>query len=316
MAPGRARGSVLLRQAETFFLGALLPLMGQLYVLAEAKGEIRLLALEAASGNVAWSQPLAVVEQSVLQDPLRRTAGVSPAYADGILVCPTSTGAIVGLDLATRSLLWGYRYGRGRTAERRMGGFGIFPFPRSDREGCANPRWTDASVCIRDGRIVATPIESETLHCLSLSDGGLLWKQPRQDDLYVACLTHDNVVLVGRHAVRALSLADGKPAWDGRTVPFPEDSMPSGRGFLSNNRYYIPLSSAEVLGIDVDAGGGRTSPSCGKGRCRKPYLLQGTNRFSGSGRPCRILPVGRGHGRSGPPSESRSRRRKFACPAR
>ena len=83
-------------------------MQGQLYVLAEIKGEIRLLALEAATGDVLWSQQLASAEPDILQDPMRRWSGASPSYADGILVCPTSAGAVVGVELATRSLLWGY----------------------------------------------------------------------------------------------------------------------------------------------------------------------------------------------------------------
>ncbi|MGA2799007.1 MAG: PQQ-binding-like beta-propeller repeat protein, partial [Thermoguttaceae bacterium] len=98
------------RLADTFFLGPPLPLMGQLYVLAETKGEIRLLVLDAANGNLSWSQQLlAVMEQNSQQGPpIRRMSGISPSYADGILVCPTSTGALVAVELATRSLLWGY----------------------------------------------------------------------------------------------------------------------------------------------------------------------------------------------------------------
>ena len=84
--------------------------MGRLYELAEVSGEIRLLALEAATGKVLWSQQIALVEQDVLRDPARRWTAVSPSYADGILVCPTANGAIVAIELATRSLLWGYQY--------------------------------------------------------------------------------------------------------------------------------------------------------------------------------------------------------------
>ena len=98
------------RQANTFFLGPPLPLMGQLYVLADVKGEVHLLALNAATGDLVWSQPMASPPLSIVKDRLRRWAGMSPVYADGILVCPTYSGAIVGYDLATRSFLWGYRY--------------------------------------------------------------------------------------------------------------------------------------------------------------------------------------------------------------
>ena len=227
--------------------------MGQLYVLAEIKGEIRLLALEAATGKLCWSQQLVMVEHNVQQDPLRRLAGVSPSYADGILVCPTSTGAIVGVELATRSLLWGYRYGLDRSPNRN--GMIVLPPMVNGRAGGPNTwRWSDASVCISDGRILATPVESDSLHCLSLIDGELLWKQPRQEDLYVACVDQEKVVLVGGRTVRALRLADGKPAWEDRKVALPDQSMPSGRGFLNDDHYYLPLSSAQVAEIDIRTG--------------------------------------------------------------
>ena len=47
---------------------------------------------------------------TAVQNPQRRLAGVSPSYSDGVLVCPTASGAIIAVDLTTRSLLWGYRY--------------------------------------------------------------------------------------------------------------------------------------------------------------------------------------------------------------
>ncbi len=83
-------------------------------------------------------------------------------------------------------------------------------------------------------------MESDCLYCLSLIDGKLLWKCPREDDLYVACVDRDKVVLVGRSGVRARRLADGKPAWGGRTVAFPDNSMPSGRGFWSGDDAVLP----------------------------------------------------------------------------
>ena len=103
-------GQESLRQSDAFFLGPPLPLRGQLYVMAEVKDEMRLLALDGATGNLLWSQQLAMVEANITQDPIRRLAGVSPSYSDGILICPTGSGCVVAVDLATRSLLWGYIY--------------------------------------------------------------------------------------------------------------------------------------------------------------------------------------------------------------
>ncbi len=237
--------------AGTFFLGPPLPLMGQLYVLTEVAGEIQLLALDAASGKILWSQQLAVPEQGILADPLRGLSGASPSYADGVLVCPTSAGALVAVNLASQSLLWGYQFSPYAT----RGGRRMAPMlaARAGRYGGSGvPGWSDAEVCIVNGHVLATPLESDSLHCLRLSDGEPLWKCARQDDLYVACADREKVVLVGRRAVRAVRLADGKPAWDGRTVELP--ATPSGRGFLADKRYFLPLSSAEVASIDLAAG--------------------------------------------------------------
>ena len=251
---GGPAGQFSLRQAETFFLGPPLPLRGQLYVLAEIKDEVRLMALDAASGNLLWSQQLTMVERSIAQDPLRRMAGLSPSYADGILVCPTGAGAVVAVDLATRALLWGYRYGHGGNAAdpNRQNQFlqlryGMYTMPM--------PRWLDGTAAIVDGRVLLTPAEGDRLHCLNLIDGTPAWEPvARQEDLYVACVHHGAIVLVGRREVHALRLADGKPAWDGRTVPLPAGAAVTGRGFYSGHQYFLPLSSAEVMAIDLDAG--------------------------------------------------------------
>jgi outer membrane protein assembly factor BamB len=249
---GGAADHYALRLAEVFFLGPPLPLAGRLYVLGERKEEIRLYALAAETGEMLWSQQLGVVEQPVQRDVVRRLAGATPSYADGILVCPTSAGAVVAVELATRSLLWGFRYGRdadpnGHVNDPMMRRLNMI------RGGEPPDGWTDSSITLVDGRVLVSPVESNELYCLNLLDGKLAWKQPRQDDLYLACVEQGKVILAGRHALRALRLADGEEAWPAKLV-LPEGSVPSGRGYLGNRMYYLPLSSAEVLVVDVSQG--------------------------------------------------------------
>lgn len=255
---GGPSGPHALPMAGHFFLGPPLPLQSRLYVLAEdervnaqEKGTIRLLALDAASGDMLWSQQLANSDAEGDQDPSWRQSGVSPSYADGVLVCPTGAGAIVGVDLTTRSLLWGYCFASGGNENRRNAG--MFLMPRRSEESSAS-QWLDDSLSICSGRVVTTPDDSDWLYCVGLYDGELIWKCPRKDDLYVACVDRDKVVLVGKNAVRAVQLSDGKPAWEGRAVSLPTNSTPSGRGFVSGNRYFLPLTSAEIVGIELTAG--------------------------------------------------------------
>ena len=247
---------------DAFFLGPPLPLRTELFAIAEIKDEIRLLTLEAATGKLLWSQQLAMVEQGIAQDPVRRLAGVSPSYADGILICPTGSGCVVAVDLATRSLLWGYvyphpdqqnyRHWRGAVPQVVMA-FANYQGPP--------PRWLDGTAMIVNGHVLVTPAEAEMLYCLNLADGKPVWKeQPRttpehhEEHYYIACVHQGKIVLVGRNGMDAINFDDGKPAWQGQTVAFPGGATVTGHGFYAGNRYFVPLSSGEVVAVDLDAG--------------------------------------------------------------
>ncbi|MDX1945761.1 MAG: PQQ-binding-like beta-propeller repeat protein [Pirellulaceae bacterium] len=234
-----------------FFLGPPLPLGDQLYALAELNSEIRLVCLGAGSGDLEWKQQLAMISEDAHQivfDRVRRLAGASPSYADGVLVCPTSAGAIVAVDLATRSLRWGYQYERWDAGQRTINGF------TSSRTVTPNQgSWVDGTATIADGAVIVTPVESQYLHCLDLLTGKVRWPaQARDDMLYVACVHQGNIILVGKSAVKAIKLSDGTPAWSGPTNLSGE--TPTGRGFASDKFYFLPVTGQKLLKIDLADG--------------------------------------------------------------
>ncbi len=69
--------------------------------------ETRLVVLDAQTGKLQWSQQLTLspTDRSA-QDQLRQSQALSPSIADEVIVCPVGNGAIVAVDLLTRSLLW------------------------------------------------------------------------------------------------------------------------------------------------------------------------------------------------------------------
>jgi outer membrane protein assembly factor BamB/tetratricopeptide (TPR) repeat protein len=238
--------------AGAFFLGAPLPLQDQLYVLAEMRGGINLVVLDAHTGKLAWMQQLAIVEQNLQLNPLRRTSGASPSYADGVLVCPTSAGAVVAVDLATRSLLWGYQYRRSPEQERHMqqrmaiASNGLVTMPVSP-----GSQWADTSAVIAEGRVLIPAVESDQLVCLSLLNGKEVWPPMRRDAaLYVAAAGAGRLIVVRESEVDVLNAATGKTV---NKISL-GGSHPSGRGFYSGDDYYLPLTSAEVVKIDLSAG--------------------------------------------------------------
>lgn len=233
--------------AECFFLGAPLPIDGRLYVLLEQRGEIQLGVLEADSGQLLWRQQLARVDEiDITMDGKRRLAGATPTYADGVLICPTSAGAVVAIDLATRALRWGRQY---KTPPRSS--------PSSFRRNATTlpqqgERWLDASVTVAEGKVLLTPIESDVLICLDLFDGSRVWSTPRNKMIYVACIYRSQAVLVGVDQVLALDLESGGSSWK-EPIQL-GGSMPSGRGFRSGDRYFLPTTQNEILEIDLAKG--------------------------------------------------------------
>ncbi len=236
--------------ADAFFLGPPLVLDDRLYVLAEIKSGIRLVVLDAATGRMAWSQQLLDLELNIAQNPVRRLAGATPSFADGVLVCPTSGGAVVAVDLSRRTLLWAYRYPQ--RFHHSAGSLNLLRRRRSRGFESAE-RWVDGAVTLAEGRALLTPAESNELHCLGIDDGQVQWRADRGDSLYLACVFEGRVIVVGRNSVSALRIDDGAPAWPDE-MPLPDGTLPSGRGFRSGHHYYLPLSSGEVVTVDLQQG--------------------------------------------------------------
>ncbi len=241
---GGASGEDEPRLAGAFFLGAPLPLFGQLYVLAELNGEIRLCVLDADSGHQVWSQQLAHMDnQRIVFDRLRRLAGATPSFGDGVLICPTSAGAVVAVDIANRSLLWGFQYNTNRQSKNN------FPFNPNTSSSKPTTRWQDSSVTIADSKVLLTPVEGNDILCLDLVSGKLLWKRKRDTDMYIATAHEKLAVSVATKKVVAYKLADGEPAWE---LPLDDgNEMPSGRGFRTGNSYFLPTTSNRLLEFDV-----------------------------------------------------------------
>lgn len=241
--------------AGAFFLGPPLPLQDKLYALVEINAEVRLVALDPRTGKLDWQQQIAQLEsRDILVDINRRLAGASPSYADGVLVCPTSAGAVVAVDLATRTLLWGFQYSTGAANDNRNGP--VF-FPRQTAAYQHRPigkHWVDGTVTIHDGKVIVTPVESDELFCLDLLTGQPAWPaQPRGEMLYVATVHKGNAILVGKNHLHSIRLADGKPNWD-NPVEIPDQAFPSGRGFHTGSSYYLPTTARLLVRFDLDQG--------------------------------------------------------------
>ena len=243
--------------AGAFFLGPPLPLSGHLYAMVELGEDVLLVVLDAATGKQEWAQQLGHVESTPIdEDILRRLAGATPSYSDGVLICPTSAGSVVAVDIATRSLMWGYQYKQVQRASQFAFNRG-FAIPQDQSER----RWLDASVTISDGAALVTPVDEDKIICLDLNmeQGKARWEAGRDGDLadalYIGCIHEGRALVVCKHKLVSLQMNDGKPAWQEPVELRRGDSeMPSGRGFQSGDFYYLPTTTSALLKISLGDG--------------------------------------------------------------
>jgi outer membrane protein assembly factor BamB/tetratricopeptide (TPR) repeat protein len=231
---------------DAYFFGPPLPSGGLLYAVYEKKGDVRLACLHPNTGQVLWTQLLASTRDEMLFDPTRRCLAAPPALADGILICPTNCGALVGIDLLGRRLAWAFAYPRR--------GVGVDPTLANPATGemplatIAGPLWQAAAPVIHRGKVIYTPPDADVICCVNLRDGEKVWQAARLDDLYLGGVENNRVLLVGRNACRALDLADGREVWQQTT------GQPSGVGVASSSTYYLPLRKGAVVALEIETG--------------------------------------------------------------
>ncbi|HEX5472861.1 MAG TPA: PQQ-binding-like beta-propeller repeat protein, partial [Lacipirellulaceae bacterium] len=235
-----------------FFLGAPLAIDNSLFVMAEIRSALYLVALDPATGQIQWQQQLLGLEQGIALDPARRKVNATPSYAGGILVCPTSASTVIGIDVVKREFAWVYRYPPEAQSAAEIRNWQA----QQMREQLVrtNNKWLDSSAIIAEGRVLLTPPDSSEIHCLDLHTGKLLWKRRQGDSLFIGCVADGKVLLVGGQSLEALRLSDGATAWDKETIPLPTGALPAGDGYLSEGRYYLPLTSGQIASIDITGG--------------------------------------------------------------
>jgi len=246
--------------AGALFLGPPLPVGDQVYIVAQTQDQTRLLSLDGATGAVEYQWLFEAEEEAnpnmAMLWGFRRSSretrrlDASLSYADGVLVCHTGKNRYVAVDLTTRSVLWMFESPEpSETSRRRMAMmFGATAAPEP------LDRWSDPGATIAEGRVLLTLQNSEELICLDLNNGALRWSVPRRDGLFVGGVHDGKALVVGRESIWAVTLAGGKPAWPKADRVLFGASAPSGRGYLGATRYYVPLTSAEIVAVDVVAG--------------------------------------------------------------
>jgi hypothetical protein len=239
-ADGVAAG--LPNDAAIWFSGAPLVTGSEFYVLAEQGGEVRLECRTSSDASLRWQQPLATYDDpETITNPearSRRLAGLTPALADGVIVCPLGAGCVVGVDVASRSLLWAHSYARATSDEQGQGGGARLPTG-------------EPSAVLSHGFAVLSPYDGLGLLCLRLRDGTPAWQEPKRGRYRVAGVVEERLIVVSDTTVESLEVATGRRVW---RLPLADIGRPSGRGVLTPRSLLLPLDTPEVVEIGLADG--------------------------------------------------------------
>ena len=186
-----------------------------------------------------------------VRDPNRRVHAVHLADGEGILVCPTNCGELLGIDLLSKSLAWAYPYREGKKSQGPAGPINPFGPPQFNPVPLTPATWKVAPPAIEAGKVVFTAPDAKSLHCISLRDGTRLWsKKKEESDLFMAGVWDGKVLVVSRNSCYARDLhKNGNIVWKVTT-----GALPSGQGVASKNIYYLPLENGDICAINIKTG--------------------------------------------------------------
>jgi outer membrane protein assembly factor BamB/tetratricopeptide (TPR) repeat protein len=240
---------------NSIFLGPPLAVNGKLYLLYERDNHLKLACIDPhklisdpARANekrlerypeLLWIQDLGRPINPLNQDSLRRIQPVYPAYADGVLVCPTNCGAVIAVDINARSLLWARGYGAATSVPEPFNPRIRRPFNPQQVQPLPEDRWRASAPIIAEGKVVVTAHDSDQIQCLDLRTGNLFWANAREkDDLYIGGVVNGQIIVVGKNSVRAYNLhGDGKPSWKQVKI-----GTPCGHGAgTQDGLFYLPM---------------------------------------------------------------------------
>ncbi|MEK6259305.1 MAG: PQQ-binding-like beta-propeller repeat protein [Planctomycetota bacterium] len=238
------------------FLGPPLPLDNLLFGIARREydpddvrdDELSLLAIDSQTGHLRWSIALGFLPVHLAEAVARRRIACPVSLADGRLLCPTASGALIAVDPVTRGIAWACRYpvDQHDLPTRPVNGIGATP---------ATDAWWNEwreVTCLSSSQLVvlASP-ESDKLQAIDLNDGRSLWSVSRSGALHLTGLFDELAIVIEPMAVRAHDLRTGAVRWRCETGEI------SGRGTIVGTKLLQPRRGGGVAVVDLRNGSRR-----------------------------------------------------------
>lgn len=224
---------------RVYFLGPPTPVDDLFCGMAQVGQSIRLYALT-SNGQLAWQTTLCETGRELQQNVDWRFLACPVVPAGGVLLCPTSTGMVVGFDLVTRTPLWARRYLRDDVVEmsdiliKRQGPSVTRHWWRCWRELAAKPVTVNG-----DPHVVLASPDRRGISLLNVLTGEEAWHCRVDEPLSLIAVTKKHAVFAEPNRLTGLDLTTGEVTWQ---APVPEIT---GRGYITSGSANVSENSAQ-----------------------------------------------------------------------
>ncbi|MDO4628733.1 MAG: PQQ-binding-like beta-propeller repeat protein [Planctomycetia bacterium] len=220
------------------FLGSPLCIGETLYVIGERNGLVQLFALEKNSGKILWLQTLSLA----LPQGIREAIACTPQMCEGVLLCPTPNGVLVGVDSVTHTLRWGNVFISPDMMDSRHAYFE--PSLASRIQGnLIYDNLDNREIIVRGERAYFFTYKTSSLVCMNGTTGEILWNvQPAYG--YIATVDDKYVYVKTPQGFKIFQVEDGKELM---SRLFMVGNLPtSGLGFMAGKDYFLSQNGNRV----------------------------------------------------------------------
>lgn len=230
-----------------------------LYVLSLKEDQIWANCLDRATGVPIWQQPLAYDAEVAIQRfqlHARIEPSASCVLANDQLICCLPTETMISLQLQDGRLNWATSLQPAELNSSRN-----LPRVSPDSGEHMEVFWPLAD----DTTIVGSGRNSRFLTAINVATGRVHWSVLREAvgpgavlnsvDRYAVRICGDQLILIGDHHCRSVSMKDGTQNWAAEILPS------TGRAWCGENRCLIPELGGRIAMVDLNSGAiDRVSP--------------------------------------------------------
>ena len=259
------------RVGDVYFCGLPTSVDQNVLGLVQIGESLRVYAADRSTGKLDWSLDIAEVPRLSPADSDWRSLDCRVTLVDGVLVCPTGAGLLIGVDLGTRTVIWSRRYSRADTPLEVT----RLPFAPTRPQRPWWQGWRDSKLLLAkaarssapgqksssrvDGSIlIAAGPDAEGLDAIDPRTGRQLWSLAVGSPIDLLS-DQGRIVIVSRHSISAVDAVSGEIIWKtpcrepvgtGYSLSLPIDADRKARAVY----HVFPVRGGSLVAVNCDDG--------------------------------------------------------------